>query len=181
MGIKEDIDTLDTKLRQLKIEYEQYFAKLLKREPTGLRDEVEGLILRYTNQPIPTTALRFRFNTLVARYASYKQYWTRVLRGIEEGVYEKGLKTVGIKTGISGPSRQVEEKRLRDIYQLYIEVRKRCNEPVIGYNGFIQTITREVEKVKEEYRCSNVDYRITIKDGKAQIIVIPAKYHTPWG
>lgn len=170
MGIKEDIDTLDTKLRQLKIEYEQYFAKLLKREPRGLRDEVEGLILRYSNHPIPTTALRFRFNALVARYTSYKQYWTRVLREIEEGAYEKGLK----EAGLSGPSRPVEEERLKGIYQLYIEVRKRCNEPVIGYNGFIQAIAKEAEKVKEEHRCSNVDYRITIKDGKAQVIVIPA-------
>ncbi|MBI5286694.1 MAG: hypothetical protein HY878_03785 [Deltaproteobacteria bacterium] len=175
MGINEDIDILDSKINRLKIEYEQYFAKLLKREPTKLRDEIEKFILRYSNQPIHNTALRFKYNTLVARYVSYKQYWSRILRQMEEGVYERGLV---VKT--SQEAKQViqttaSDGGLKDIYQKYIEARRQCNESTanISYDGFVHTLIREAEKVKKTYRRRDIDYKVTIKDGKAKVIIVP--------
>src|SRR3989304_7341072 len=90
MGLKEDLDILDTKISKLKVDYEQYFAKILKREPTALRDEIDRIILKYSNQPTTNTSLKFRYSTLTAKYTSYKQFWNRILRRIEDGNYERG-------------------------------------------------------------------------------------------
>lgn len=90
MGLKEDIDLLDSKIARLKTDYEQYFMRLVKREPAKLREEVERLVLLYSNKSLTNTTLKFRYNTLVAKFSSYKQYWTRVLRAIDEGTFYPG-------------------------------------------------------------------------------------------
>jgi hypothetical protein len=85
MDIREDIAILETKIVRLKVEYEQYFMKVLKLEPLKLRDEIERIVLFYSNKPITSTALKFRFNSAVSKYNAYKQYWSRTVRAIEEG------------------------------------------------------------------------------------------------
>ena len=109
MGIQEDIAILDVKVARLKVEYEQYFMRILRREPTKLRSEVERLILFHSNRPINNTACKFKFNALVARYNSYKQYWTRVLRAIEEGTYVRRSEGGGF--GRTGPEPAPEPGR----------------------------------------------------------------------
>lgn len=90
MGLKEDLDILDAKINKLKVDYEQYFAKILKREPTALRDEIDRIILKYSNQSITNTSLKFRYSTLASKHTSYKQFWNKMLRQIEEGTYVRG-------------------------------------------------------------------------------------------
>ncbi|MBI5343963.1 MAG: hypothetical protein HZB83_01260, partial [Deltaproteobacteria bacterium] len=87
MGIREEIDALESKVSKLRTDYEQYFARLIKREPLKLREEVERLILKCSNASITNTSFKFKYNSVVAKYSSYKQYWTRVLRAIEDGSY----------------------------------------------------------------------------------------------
>ncbi|MFQ5466203.1 MAG: hypothetical protein ACE5EI_09775, partial [Thermodesulfobacteriota bacterium] len=156
MGIQEDIAVLDVKVARLKVEYEQYFMRILRREPTKLRSEVERLILFHSNKPITNTAFKFKFNALVARYNSYRQYWTRVLRAIEEGTYvrrsegaagggkerrplpmslseraapeagPKEAKGAGGDCGKASPG--VDEDYIKTVCDRYIEARKECHE-----------------------------------------------------
>lgn len=102
MGFKEDIDALDGKISMLKVEYEQYFLRVIKREPLQHRDEIERLILLYSNKSITNTSLKFRFNTIVSKYTAYKQYWMRVLREIEEGTYLRRAEAE-MKTSVQAP------------------------------------------------------------------------------
>ena len=71
MGIKEDVDMLDAKIIQLKTRYEQYFTKVLRREPWQLREEIERIILRNSNIPITNTSLKFKLASLIAKYTTY--------------------------------------------------------------------------------------------------------------
>jgi hypothetical protein len=98
MSIAEDIDILNSKVAQLKVEYEQYFMRVLRREPVKLRGEVDRLIRFYSTQSISNTSLKFKYNSVVAKYNSYKQYWTRALREIEEGTYVRRTEAVSSRT-----------------------------------------------------------------------------------
>ncbi len=89
MSVKKDIELLDSKVTRLKVEYEQYFMRILKLEPMKLRDEVERIIRYYSTSQIGNTSLRFKFNSVVSRYNSYKQYWARTLREIDQGTYKR--------------------------------------------------------------------------------------------
>lgn len=194
MGIKEDIDLLDSKISRLKTEYEQYFMRLVKREPAKLREEVEKLILLYSNKSLTNTTLKFRFNTLVAKHSSYKQYWTRVLRAIDEGTFyrEPSLMAALPASGSgrapreeasaviqppveTGPKPAHEDGRLRDAYRQYIDAKKQCNEPVGGitYESFTKSIEKSREKAESQYKTADVDVKVYVKDGKARLAITP--------
>ena len=83
MGLSEDIALFELNLNELIIKYEQYFLGLEKREPLKLLEEVERYVRKYHGAHISNTMLKFKFNSVVARFSSYKQYWNRITRLIE--------------------------------------------------------------------------------------------------
>lgn len=85
MGIKEDVEQFESKIARLKVDYEQYFMRVVRKEPLKLRDEVDKFVLNYSYKNTTNTQYKFRLNTAIAKYCAYKQYWNRVLREIEEG------------------------------------------------------------------------------------------------
>ncbi|MBI3399586.1 MAG: hypothetical protein HY026_10235 [Deltaproteobacteria bacterium] len=196
MGIKEDLDMLDSKISKLRADYEQYFVKTLKKEPSALRDEIDRLILRYSNQRINSTSLRFRYSTLTSKYTSYKQFWSRILRQIEEGTYERGA-AFGAKMPAApvipepsqrpeanpSPSGGLKEKlpaaddKFKTVYQQFMEAKKTAGESIVdmSYEKFTQAIAQQTEKVKKDLNCNDVEYKVVVKDGKAKITLVPKK------
>jgi len=195
MGDREEIDMLDAKIARLKVEYEQYFARVLKREPAKLREEVDRTILAYSGKLINNTSFKFKLNAIVAKYNSYKHYWTRVLRAIEDGTYVRKAEAAPegpVSKGAAKPAqspapsanapaqaRPKEEKDngVSEVYAKYIEARRQCNEPVDGItvDALKKTIDQYRKKVEEQYKTSNVDLRVSIKDGHAKLSIMPKK------
>ena len=83
--IEEDLVLLDARLKQLRLEYEQYFMGARKREPQLLRGEVQKIIAYYANVPIRNTGHRFKFNNLRARFFAFRRHWDETQRKIEDG------------------------------------------------------------------------------------------------
>jgi hypothetical protein len=189
MGISENIELLERQINRLKTEYEQYFLRLIKREPVLLRQGVEKLIAQCSNQQIQNTAVKFRFDTLTARYNSYKNYWTRILKAIEDGTYQKdlfkmnlaatgGIPTVSEATGTPQVTRVIDsDEKMKGLYENYIDARKRCNERVdgIAYEKLKAVLLQHTKEIKEQYKCKNVNYKVSVKDGKAKIVIVPVK------
>ena len=90
-NIDDDLQLLDVKLKQLRLDFEQYFLGSRPREPSLLRGEVQKMVAYYANVPIQNTALRFRFNNLRARFFIFRRHWDETLRKIENGTYERHL------------------------------------------------------------------------------------------
>ncbi len=184
MGVnREDIEALDAKVSRLKVEYEQYFARTLKREPVKLRDEIDRTILRYTNQRITNTALKFRFQNIVSKYNAFKQYWNRVLKAMEDGTYHRASEVSPIRSESVKESRPVppdrsrEEDRIERLYKEFIEARKRCREPVEGISveALKKTVENQKKRLETKYGAKELDFRVYIKDGKAKIAIKPKK------
>ncbi len=186
--MQEDMKALDAKVARLKVEYEQYFMRVVKREPLKMREEVERTIRDYSNQSISNTSLKFRFNGLVAKYNSYKQYWTRVLRAIEEGTYTRRAEGVG--PALSTPPEPLPAAKkpapgraagnndnLNDAYEKYLKARKECKEPTKGlsFEKFASNVEKTKDKVKEKYKAADVELKVYIKDGKTKLAITPKK------
>ncbi len=189
MGAKEDIELLDSKIARLKVEYEQYFMRVLKREPAKLRDEVDRLVLFYSNKNLTNTSLRFKYNTIVAKYNAYKQYWTRTLRAIDEGEFHRraegeldnGARPAPLPSEARRPAPNEAAPEagddVREVYEKYIEARKACNEPTEGITlGTLEKTLQEYKKkVEEQYKTQEVEFKVAIKDGKAKLTIAPKK------
>lgn len=178
MGIPEDIDLFERSLKDLIIRYEQYFLGIEKREPLKLLEEVERLARRYTASAISNTMLNFRYNTLKSRLVSYRQYWNRITRLMEEGRYSRDRFKMEMH---QVQERLAEEKTVESetdrFYRQYLEACRSCGIPTgkITREMISDTLERHRSAILDKYRCGDVEFRVQVEDGKPKIKARPKK------
>lgn len=87
--IQRIIRDLSYRSEELRIMYDRYFLGLLKREPMRERIQFERELKELKVPDGAPAALRFRHQVLLERIASYKRYWARCARQIEEGTFRR--------------------------------------------------------------------------------------------
>jgi len=183
MGIPEDIALFEFNIKELIIKYEQYFLGLEKREPLQLLDEVQRAARKYQGYQIINTMQKFKYNTLIARLCSYKQYWTRINRLIEDGKYSRDRFKMEMhlkKEGDGAPVREHEHKKsinpeLQRLFQQFIDARKACHLSTSGITPEMVAAAIEKQKpaIMDKYNCSNVEYVVVVEKGTPKIKVRP--------
>ena len=183
MGLPEDIALFELHLNELVIKYEQYFLGLEKREPLQLLEELERFARKYHGTQIINTMQKFKYNSVIARLSSYKQYWSRITRLIEEGKYsrdrfkmEMHLKKEGDGTPERGSDKdQKISPELQRLYQQFIEARKACHLPVgsITPEMVAAAIEKQKPAIMSKYHCSKVEYVVVVEKGAPKIKVRP--------
>ncbi len=85
-AIDEELNQFEKDIRQLKIEYEQYFGGGRKRPPTDIEWRLELMAKRYAERSGELKfGQRFRYNNLSQTYAKYKDVFRKRLQQKEEG------------------------------------------------------------------------------------------------
>lgn len=74
------LSRLEDDIRKLKIDFDIYFNGATKRAPLEARARLDASIKRIADNRNMTFAQRYYFNTLVARFTSYRELWRRTLR-----------------------------------------------------------------------------------------------------
>lgn len=184
MPIEEDFKILETKLLQLKLDYDQYFLGSRPREPVMLRSEVQKFINIYSNQAIQNTAMRFKFGSICSRYQSFKRQWTEVLRQIEQGTYSrhrfkaelhdrdrKGGKREAPKAG------EAQQKPSSALFKAYVEACKSCGQDVKGLTPakLDGILDKQREQLRTRFGDAAFSFRVAIEDGKAKLKATRAK------
>jgi hypothetical protein len=82
---------LEEELESLKAKYEQYFLGVERREPNRWRDDVKKKVMRIKGAFTRNAGLKFRIQSLHARYLSYERLWLRSVREKEEGTYRRDV------------------------------------------------------------------------------------------
>src|SRR5262245_21697635 len=84
--IDEELAQFERDIRQLKIEYDQYFGGGRKRPPTEIEWRIELIIKRYGERGGELKfGQRFRYNNLTQAYAKYKDIFRKRTQQKEEG------------------------------------------------------------------------------------------------
>jgi len=183
MGLAEDIALFELNLNELVIKYEQYFLGLEKREPLQLLDEVERYAKKYHGTHIINTMQKFKYNSIVARFSSYKQYWIRITRLIEEGKYSRDRFKMEMHKkkdgdGLSAKGSEKEKRiapELQRLYQQFIEARKTCHLSVESITPEMVAAAIEKQKpaIMNKYNCKKVEYVVVVEKGAPKIKVRP--------
>ena len=88
--IDEDLGQIEKDIRQLKIEYDQYFGGGRKRPPTEIEWRIDLLMKRYSERGGELkSGQRFRFTNLSQTYAKYKDIFRKKLKQKEEGTAQR--------------------------------------------------------------------------------------------
>ena len=195
MTIDEELTFLEENVRRLKVEYDIYFGGGARRAPTDLDWRVQGLIKKYSDSQKLTAQQRFKYNTVVQRYATYSDLWRQKLRIREEGYRRpqdallgiQGLRPVGTapspqRTGLADTPKQVavllfaDSDELEGIRELYQAIQggaggdKARGGSLEAFAAFLRAKTKEIQNT---YGCSGVKYTVEVKNGRAQIKATP--------
>ena len=85
----DELAKLTADFEALRTLYEQYFAGVEKLQPLRKRDAFERALRTSKLGSATKPTVRFKFGTIQQRFASYRNYWDRVLRQIEEGTFKR--------------------------------------------------------------------------------------------
>lgn len=111
---EKDIGELENRLERLRILYEQYFMGIEKREPGVQHKDVERRIQQLRKIRFPSTASRFKFQTMVQRFNTLQQYWTRTCREIENGTYKRHLQRATRRLATAPPPDAEQDQAILD-------------------------------------------------------------------
>src|SRR5260370_40350407 len=109
-AIDEDLATLEKDIRQLKLEYDQYFGGGRKRPPTEIEWRIDLLVKRYAERGGDLKfAQRFRFNNLSQTYAKYKDIFRKRTAQKEEGKVQRHFGAAAREIEAARAKKQAEE------------------------------------------------------------------------
>ncbi len=177
MPEEEDLRVLDSKLKQLKLDYDRYFLGTRPREPFVLRGEVDKLIAIYSNQAIRNSALRFRFSSICSRYQAFKRQWNEILREMEQGSYARhrfkadlhARERAGESEGV--PAQAAPSSAADRIFEEYRAARESCGQETRSLTpaGLEQVLAQQRETLRSRYGDAEFRFRVVIEEGRAKI------------
>jgi len=180
--IEEDLNLLDARLKQLRVEYEQYFLGARKREPQLVRGEVQKIVSYYANVPIRNTGHRFRFNNLRARFFTLRRHWDDTLRKVEEGRYERHRFQADLherERGVAGEAEAPATPPLRDeldhLFEAWVEARAATGQPTAGLSRerLAAQLEQQSAAIRERFGSAEVRFRVVVEDGRAKLKATP--------
>jgi hypothetical protein len=200
VAIPEDLDQLETSIRQLQIEWEKFFSGVEKKPPTDLKTRVEALVRRYAYAEIRNNGDRFRYQSLSSRYSTFAELWAKQLRAIEEGrpaglhgtraphvapppppppntAAAAAAARAAAGTGeyrVQHPEK--DTAAVRDLYQQFVEARRGTGETgAVKFESFQKLIAQQASRILAERGAKAVDFRLETKDGKVSLKARPVK------
>jgi len=183
--IEEDLLLLDARLKQLRVEYEQYFLGARKREPQLLRGDVQKIISYYANVPIRNTGHRFKFNNLRARFFALRRHWDDTQRKIEEGRYDKHRfqaelhdRERELEAGAAPPpTRPAAEGELDELFRAFVDAREATGQGASGLSR--ERLAAQLEEqrtaLRQRFGVSAVRFRVVVEDGRAKLKATPIR------
>lgn len=174
-SIEDDLQVLEKKVKQAKFEYEQYFMGNRPREPVLVRGEVQKIIALWSNLPIRNTANRFRFNSLCARFFTFRRQWDEINRKIEAGTYEPHNKRARRRVPddrAAGPATSSDD----ELCEAFLEARRACGQSSgVDRSKVAALIERQRSAIREKFDCRDVRFRVVVERGKPKLKATPVR------
>lgn len=189
MKTDDRLTVIENDLKEMKHEYELFFTGETRIPPEKLRKKVQKEFNTLTNEHITNTHLRFRMQSLLARFNSYQRLWDRIMFQIDQGTYKPNQFKADLRVGTfdkeSGVVKEStnrlprrfqkednevqEEKKLKNLYNTYIETRRVTKEKVeVPFELFKKSIENSRAILDKKFN-SGYDFKVVIEDGKAKI------------
>jgi hypothetical protein len=86
-AIDKQIGKLEEDIRRLKIDFDIYFNGAAKRPPLEARARLEAFLKRLLDNRSLSYSQRYKLNSLVARFTSYRELWRRTMRSKGEELF----------------------------------------------------------------------------------------------
>jgi hypothetical protein len=189
--IDEDLGQLEKDIRQLKIEYDQYFGGGRKRPPTEIEWRIDLLIKRYSERGGELKfAQRFRFNNLSQTYAKYKDIFRKRTAQKEEGKIQRHFGAAAKEIEAARQKKEAEEhaseakifrmtcsaperetEKVEQLYQAFLQAKQQAGEHTgkLSRSSFNEFVLKKTKELQKEKNCKDVEYVVETIDGQVKL------------
>ena len=198
MTVDEEISLLEETVRRLKIEYDVYFGGGSKKPPTDTEWRVQSIIKKYSDAHKMNFAQRFKYNSIVQRYALFSDLWRQKTKIKEEGYRRPQDAVLGI-AGLrideaqaaaealeAGPKKDAGEKpftthcsdadadhdKVQQLFNAMTEARKKAGDTAAGsanFDSFKAFVKKKTEQIRKDYGCHAVEYSVEMEGGQVRL------------
>ncbi|MEE8580841.1 MAG: MXAN_5187 C-terminal domain-containing protein [Myxococcota bacterium] len=182
--LEEQLQLLDLKVKQLKLDYEKYFLGTRPREPIQLRQEINKQVLIFSNTHIGNTAARFKFNSINSRLQAQKRMWDNNLRQIEAGTYKRHVFKADLheRTRSEAPaaakaSAPGKADAAPDLFESYREAAGSCGQSLgnLTREKLAAVVKKQEAALRQKLGCEKVNFRVVVRDGKVKLKASPVR------
>ena len=172
-----ELDSLEAKIAELRVLYEQHFVDILPQPPDKLQKETVRMIRSLLRAPFKNSQTRFRLRVLVSRYQTYATYWERVQKQKEDGTYQKDVFKAEMRekmledAKVANSQGRVAEKGLKQLFDSYeTALRKNgADTSKINFDAFKHSLMKQAKSLKEKNGVQKLHYKVVVSGGKVTV------------
>jgi hypothetical protein len=187
----EDLSQLEKDIRQLKIEYEQYFGGGRSRPPADIEWRIEQIIKKYGERGGNMTfGQRFRYSGLAQTHARFREVFRKRLKQKEEGTVvrhfgaaakaieaeRKGSKKAprvaeGSRTSVLLSEPEREMAKARKLYEAFRSAKEEAGENTqkLTPDAFQEFLQRKATELRAKNGDKKIEFVVNIENGKVQL------------
>jgi hypothetical protein len=194
--IDEELGQLERDIRQLKVEYDQYFGGGRKRPPTEIEWRIDLLVKRYAERGGELKfAQRFRFNNLTQTYAKYKDIFRKKVAQKEEGKVQRHFGAAAKEIEAARAKKEAEEQaataaagesgafritcsepareteKVEQLYHAFLQAKQQAGEHTgkLSRSSFKDFVLKKTKELQEQKNCKDVEYVVETVDGQVKL------------
>ena len=193
----EDLSQLERDVRQLKIEYEQYFGGGRNRPPSDTEWRIELILRRYADRGGELNyAQRFRYNNLAQTFAKYTEVFRKRLKQKEEGTVHKSYGTAAKAleaersksrpaAAAAGPAHPAshageysaawsdpdrETDKVQQLYQALVDAKQKAGEKTdtLTLDSFKKFVSSKTQQLKQK-ESGEVEFSVSVEAGQVKL------------
>jgi hypothetical protein len=182
----DDMGRLERDIRQLKIEYEQYFGGGRKRPPADIEWRIEQTIKRYGDRSAEMNyAQRFRYGNLAQTYVKYREIFHKRMQRREEGSVERhfgaAARAIAAERARNQPEQSsapgavicsdlsTESGEVDHLYRAFCDALQSSGESTdkLSRETFEKFLTEKSAQIRK--RGQQVEFVVSVEGGKARL------------
>ena len=189
----EDLAQLEKDIRQLKIEYEQYFGGGKKRPPTEIEWRIDTLLKRYSDRGANMNySQRFHYGNLVQMYTKYRDIFRKRLKQKEEGSVQRHFgaaareveemrarrnaaaekpKALQLPFTVSWKDPDHEKKKVEQLFTAFRDAKAQVGEDTgpLTMDAFQKFVRQKTDQLKKQKDAHEVEYIVSVEGNHARL------------
>jgi hypothetical protein len=195
--IDEELGQLERDIRQLKIEYDQFFGGGRKRPPNEIEWRIELVVKKYGERAGDMKyGQRFRYNNLSQTYAKYRDIFRKKTKQKEEGTVQRHFGAAAKAIEAERAQRlaeanaryatvigdqayfrmtcsepEHEEEKVDKLFNAFVEAKKLAGEDIarLSHEGFREFVRKKTKDLQKQKNCSEVEYVVETVDNQVKL------------
>ena len=191
--VEEDLAQLERDIRQLKIEYEQYFGGGKARPPSDIEWRIDTLLKRYSDRGAEMNyAQRFRYGNMTQMYSKFREMFRKRMKQREEGTVQRHFGAAAreieaerarkraeaeksapthLPFAISWKDPDQEKKKVEQLFAAFRDAKAQAGEDTesLTMEAFQKFVRQKTDDLKKQKDAHEVEYVVSLEDKHARL------------